>query len=129
MSVETKPPQSSMTTQTGRSSMLVVMGLVLVLVLAVLAYSRLSHRSSEQTLSGQARVGMNEASVTVGGWTYGFATTTMPWYDTAGGVHEGDVAAPCLRNVGTQTRITFGEVPVIGPSGDSWRDVVWVRCG
>jgi hypothetical protein len=129
MNVETKAQSTSTEHRTDRWSLIAVFALVLLIVVASFGYARMSHASSEQTLSGQAYVGMNQASVSVDGWTYGFTPSTTRWFDAQGTMHEGDVAAPCLRSVGTHVRITFGEVPVSGLQGTSWREVVWVRCG
>jgi len=77
-------------------------------------------------LTGMAYTGINEATVTVAGWSYGISRN-VTWFDSQGTEHVGGWPS-CLRSVGTRVPITFGAVPVTAPDGSSWRQVVWVDC-
>ena len=100
--------------------------LCLIAVLAFLAGDR--HGSRTSVLTGIAYVGQNEASVTVGGWSYGIlGTGNLTWIDTQGTAHDSGWPS-CLRGIGRRVPITFGAVPVTAPDGSSWRQVVWVDC-
>jgi hypothetical protein len=87
------------------------------------------HRQQAVTvLTGVATVGADEASVTVGGWTYGLAgPTDVTWVDDQGMEHVGGWPA-CLTGPGTTARIKFGEVPATLPDGSTVRQIVWVDC-
>ena len=106
---------------------------VRVLVVAVAACGLLAigffvgqHQSRVATLTGVARVGIHQATVTVGGWSYGIDDRVEFWIDSEGGAHDGGWPN-CLR-LGQRPRIRFGAIPVAAPDGTSWRQVVWVDC-
>lgn len=105
----------------------VVIALVACLA-AVLGFIAGKHHQPGMTvLSGVAYVGLDEASVTVGGWTYGIdGASNVSWVDDQGSHHEGSWPA-CLRS-GSIVPITFGEVPWTAPDGSGLRQVVWVDC-
>lgn len=86
-----------------------------------------TRHTGSQVLSGTAVVGADEASVTVDGWTYGFTPSAVTWYDANGAENHGDMP-PCLRQAGGSAAIRFGAVPVVGPNGNTWRQVTWVSC-
>jgi hypothetical protein len=76
-------------------------------------------------LHGVAHVGIDEASVSVGGQIYGFAGKgNITWADAQGTIHQGDWPA-CLTP--GNHPITIGAVPVT-VDGMSWGQVVWVDC-
>lgn len=77
-------------------------------------------------LTGMAYTGINEATVTVAGWSYAISGN-VTWLDSQGTEHVGGWPG-CLRSVGRRVPITFGAVPVTAPDGSSWRQVVWVDC-
>jgi hypothetical protein len=77
-------------------------------------------------LTGMAYTGLNEATVTVAGWSYGISGN-VTWLDSQGTEHVGGWPS-CLRSAGRRVPITFGAVPVTAPDGSSWRQVVWVDC-
>jgi hypothetical protein len=85
------------------------------------------HGRRTTVLTGVAYTGLNEATVTVAGWSYGISGTGITWYDSQGTLHDNGWPS-CLRGIGRRVPITFGAVPVTGPGGDSWRQVVWVDC-
>jgi hypothetical protein len=110
----------------GRKAWL-ISAVLLVLVVASVAYSLGAHsRARQTTLTGNAYVGLKQASVSVGGWSYGFVDS-VPWIDSAGSTHDSGWPA-CLGTPGTTVHIKFGAVPVTAPTGVSWREVVWVDC-
>jgi hypothetical protein len=76
--------------------------------------------------TGQAEIGDHEASVSVGGWTYGFQDSVPMWIDTGGSVHQ-DGWPDCLGPSGTQKQIRFATVNVT-TAAVSWRQVVAVDC-
>lgn len=76
-------------------------------------------------LTGNAYSGNHQASVCVRGWCYAI-TDGVTWFDAAGSMHE-DGWPSCLQ-LGARERIRFGEVAVSGPTGEAWRQVVWVDC-
>jgi len=79
-------------------------------------------------LTGVASVGSDEASVTIGGWTYGLrGPGNVTWVDRQGTTHMSGWPA-CLADPGTTARIKFGEVPVTLPDGGRLRQIVWVDC-
>jgi len=82
--------------------------------------------SRAMVLSGMAYTGINEATVTVAGWSYGISGN-VTWVDSQGTEHVGGWPS-CLRSVGRRVPVTFGAVPVTAPDGSSWRQVVWVDC-
>jgi hypothetical protein len=87
------------------------------------------HQHPVTVLSGVADVaGDNTASVIVAGssWVYGISGVDQ-WVDQQGQTHLGGWPA-CLSTPGTTVPVTFGWVPVTGPDGSSWRQVVWVDC-
>ena len=98
--------------------------LCLITALAFLVGER--HASHTTVLTGIPVVGQNEATVTVGGWSYGISGN-VTWFDSQGTMHEGSWPT-CLRDTGPGRPITFGMVPVTTPDGSSWRQVVWVDC-
>lgn len=79
-----------------------------------------------RVLTGMAYTGIDEATVTVAGWSYGISGN-VTWFDSQGTEHFGSWPS-CLRSVGRRVPITFGAVPVTAPDGSSWRQVVWVDC-
>ena len=78
-------------------------------------------------LHGTATVGDHEATVIVAGWAYGIEGTSVPWVDQEGMTHYGSWPA-CLGGAGRTVSITFGEIPVTTPGGETSRQVVWVDC-
>jgi hypothetical protein len=107
----------------------VVVAFVVLGLIAGLAFLAGKGQGSRTTvLTGVAYVGQNEASVEVAGWWYGISGTgNLTWFDRQGTTHDSGWPS-CLRGVGRHARITFGAVPVTGPDGSSWRQVVWVDC-
>jgi len=93
---------------------------------AVLGFAAGAHHQPGMTvLKGVAYVGLDEASVAVGGQVYGFAGTgNLTWVDAQGTIHTSGWPA-CLPP--GHDPITFGAVPVTA-DGMSWRQVVWVDC-
>jgi hypothetical protein len=83
------------------------------------------HGNRTTVLTGIAYTGMDVATVTVGGWSYG-VSGNVTWFDSQGAEHDGSWPS-CLRSIGRRVPITFGAVPVTAP-GDSWRQIVWVDC-
>jgi len=83
------------------------------------------HGSRTTTLTGTAYIGIDEATVTVAGWSYGISGS-VTWFDSQGTLHDSGWPS-CLRAVGRHVPIKFGAVPVTGP-GISWRQIVWVGC-
>lgn len=113
------------------SSWRVALGTLLVLVVvAAVCYLAGRHQGEQagrtHVLTGRAYVGLNETSVKVDGWAYGFTSNDVTWFDSHG-AHDGTVA-PCLRGAGHYATITFGWVSAAFPDGSGERDVVWVRC-
>lgn len=90
----------------------------------VLAAERQGNRTT--VLTGIAYTEINEATVTVAGWSYGISGN-VTWFDSQGTQHVGSWPS-CLRSVGRRVPITFGAVPVTAPDGSSWQQVVWVDC-
>jgi hypothetical protein len=83
------------------------------------------HQPGMTILHGVAYVGVNEASVSVGGQVYGFAGKgNLTWADAQGTIHQGDWPA-CLQP--GNVPVTIGTVPVT-VDGMSWGQVVWVDC-
>ncbi|HEX9066446.1 MAG TPA: hypothetical protein VF843_15160 [Streptosporangiaceae bacterium] len=76
--------------------------------------------------TGVAHVGIRQATVTAGGWSYGIDGNVGMWIDSAGTMHSGGWPN-CLR-LGHRPLIAFGATPVSLPGGGSWRQVVWVDC-
>lgn len=86
------------------------------------------HQPGMTILTGVASVGADEASVTIGGWTYGLqGPGNVTWVDSQGTTHTSGWPA-CLAGPGTTARIKFGEVPVTLPDGGILRQIVWVDC-
>ena len=88
-----------------------------------------SHNPDRHVLVGRAYVGIEQASLRVDEWGYGFAFGDggVTWYDARGVQHHGGIA-PCLRHVGTHAWLRFGYSTAYGPDGATWREVTWVRC-
>ncbi len=109
-----------------KATRVVVAFVVLCLIAAwtFLAAERQGNRAT--VLTGMAYTGINEATVTVAGWSYG-VSGDVTWFDSQGTAHVGGWPS-CLRNVGRRVPITFGAVPVTAPDGSSWRQVIWVDC-
>jgi hypothetical protein len=85
--------------------------------------------TGSHTSTGHAIVGVDQASVQVGGWVYGFAISPngMTWYDTKGGSHDGGIP-PCLEHPGNAW-IRFGYASATGLDGQSsGRVVTWTQC-
>jgi hypothetical protein len=79
-------------------------------------------------LTGRAYVGVDEATVTVGGWAYGLqGTGNVSWVDSHGATHTFGWPA-CLTGPGQYHQVRFGEVPVTAPDGLVTRQIVWVDC-
>jgi hypothetical protein len=96
-------------------------------VAVVIAYLGGEHGRDRLTVRhGVAQVGLNQASVKVGGWWYGI-NASVPWVDDTNSWHESGWPT-CLAPVGSAVAITFGEITVTGPDGQSWRQVAWVDC-
>ena len=106
---------------------LVVIGAVVLAVVALVSYAAGTRSGNHlHVRTGNAYVGSHVATVKVDGWSYGISDS-VNWVDTANSSHEGGWPA-CLRPMGATVRITFGEISVPGPQGDSWRQVAWVDC-
>lgn len=82
------------------------------------------HRTT--VLAGIAYTGLDDATVTVAGWSYGISGN-VTWFDGQGAEHDGSWPS-CLSPVGRHVPITFGAIPVTAPDGGLWRQVVWVDC-
>jgi hypothetical protein len=107
----------------------VLLALAVLFLVAALAFLVSERRHSNTTvLRGVAYTGLNEATITVDGWSYGIlGTGNLTWIDGHGTQHDSGWPA-CLRGAGRHVPITFGTVPVNTPDGSSWRQVVWVDC-
>jgi hypothetical protein len=106
-----------------------VVGISAACLIAFLAFLAGEHHQHPVTVvSGVADAGDHMASVTVAGssWVYGISGVDQ-WVDQQGQTHLGGWPA-CLSTPGKTVPITFGWVPVKGPDGSSWRQVVWVDC-
>ena len=77
-------------------------------------------------ITGKAYVGIGQASAIVDGWAYSLPLDGR-WLGADGKWRDNGTPA-CLSKSGTSPPISFGYVPVTGPSGASWRQVVWVSC-
>ena len=103
----------------------VVLAVCLAAVLGFIAGEH--HQPGITVLRGVAYVGLDEASVTVGGWTYGIdGASNVTWVDDQGSEHTSGWPS-CLRP-GNIVPITFGEIPWTAPDGSGLRQVVWVDC-
>jgi hypothetical protein len=80
----------------------------------------------QTVVTGVAYVGVQQASVRAEGWSYAI-TASVPWVDANGSLHEVGWPA-CLTAVGETVPIRFAQIPVSGPTSQSWRQVVWVDC-
>ena len=99
----------------------------LIASLAFLAFLAGEHQQRPFTvLTGTATVGDHQATVIVAGWAYAIGNG-IPWVDQQGMTHEGGWPS-CLGSPGRTVPVTFGEVPVTAPDGQSWRQVVWLDC-
>ena len=97
-------------------------------LIAFLAFLAGEHHQRPLTvLTGTATVGYQQATVTVGGWTYAIEGISIPWVDQQGMTHYGSWPA-CLGTPGRTVPVTFAEVPVTTPDGPTTRQVVWVEC-
>jgi len=88
-----------------------------------------NHGTGSHVLTGRAYVGVGQASITVGGWAYGFSISPdgMTWYDQSSGVHDGGIP-PCLQHPG-YAWIRFGYANATGLDGQpSGRVVTWEQC-
>jgi hypothetical protein len=85
-----------------------------------------SHARAADWHSGVGYIGDNEASIRVGGWTYGIEGSVPEWIDTSGERHL-DGWPECVAPVGTSKVIRFASVNV-AVAGSSWRQVVVVDC-
>jgi hypothetical protein len=109
-----------------KAARLIVLIVVLCLIAALAFLAGERHTSRTMVLTGIPRVGQNEATITVGGWSYGIIGN-VTWFDGQGQLHESSWPS-CLRGTGRGKPITFGAVPVTAPDGSSWRQVLWVDC-
>ncbi len=108
-------------------AMLIVVAFAVLCLIAALAFLAGEHKRSDTTvLRGVAVTGLNEATITVGGTSYGILGN-VTWFDSQGTEHVGDWPS-CLRGIGRRVPITFGAVPATAPDGSSWQQVVWVDC-
>jgi hypothetical protein len=101
----------------------------LIAFLAFLAFLAGEHHHHQVTvLRGVAGTGDHVASINVAGssWVYGMSGVEE-WIDQQGQTHDGGWPA-CLSTPGKAVPIKFGWLPVTGPNGSSWRQVVWVDC-
>jgi hypothetical protein len=108
-------------------SLAAVAAACLIASLAFLAFLAGEHQQRPFTvLTGTATVGDRQATVIVAGWAYAIGNG-IPWVDQQGVTHEGGWPS-CLGAPGRTVPVTFGEVPVTAPDGQSWRQVVWLDC-
>jgi len=104
----------------------VAAALVLLCLIVVVAFLAGARRGPSTTvLTGTAYTGLDVATVTVAGWSYGISGD-VTWFDSHGTLHDGSWPS-CLRGVDRHVPIRFGAVPVTAPNV-SWRQVVWVDC-
>jgi hypothetical protein len=105
----------------------VVVGALVLAAVAAASYAA-GRRGGNQlhVRTGNAYVGLHQASVKVDGWAYGIVGS-VEWVGADGTSHESGWP-DCLGRPGTTERIRFGEISVTGPQDDSWRDVAWVDC-
>jgi hypothetical protein len=102
-----------------------VFGVVALAAAALLGF--LARSGSDVTvLTGQARVGIDQATAVVDGWAYALPVD-VAWLG-ADGSWRLDGRPACLTHLGMSGPIQFGYVPVTGPTAMSWRQVVWVSC-
>jgi hypothetical protein len=102
-----------------------VLGVVALAAAALLGFLARSG-SNVTVLTGRARVGVNQATATIDGWSYALPVD-VAWLGADGSWRESGRPA-CLTQQGMSAPIQFGYVPVTGPSEISWRQVVWVSC-
>jgi hypothetical protein len=110
---------------------LILFGLSIVLVAGGLTAGAfvVGSRNPAVTIeSGDAHVGVDEATASVDGWAYG-VPVDVAWLGTDGDWRL-DGRPACLAWTGTprNVAIQFGWVRITSPSGQSWRQVVWVSC-
>jgi hypothetical protein len=99
--------------------------LVLILVTLGGYFAGVHHGSRTTVLTGNFYVGDHVTTARIGDWAYG-TSGSVSWVDGQGSTHD-DGWPDCLR-MGSTVRVRFGEVPVQGPSGESWRQIVWFDC-
>ncbi len=92
---------------------------------AVVGYLARS-QTNVTVLTASAYVGVGQATAIVDGWAYALPLDGR-WLGIDGSWRDRGPPA-CLNKLGTSAPISFGYVPVTGPSGVSWRQVVWVSC-
>lgn len=78
-----------------------------------------------EELTGAAFVGDRVFTADIGGWSYG-ASEGVAWIDSDGTWHDRGWPS-CLETHGP-AQVRFGATEVSGPTGRSWREVVWVDC-
>jgi hypothetical protein len=101
------------------------LGVVALAAAALLGF--LARSGSDVTvLTGQARVGIDQATAVVDGWAYALPVD-VAWLGADGSWRLGGRPA-CLTHLGMSAPIQFGYVSVTGPTEQSWRQVVWVSC-
>jgi hypothetical protein len=89
-------------------------------------YELAAHRSNVSILTGSFYVGDHQAYAQVDGWAYGISDG-VSWLDAKNSWHDRGWPA-CLGPVGTTHTLRFGYTVADGPTGESWRQVVWVSC-
>jgi hypothetical protein len=85
-----------------------------------------SNNPAVTIFTSDAYVGIDQASVVANGWAYNIPADIC-WVGTDGTWRQGGFPA-CLSPVGSRVPVRFGAVPIAGPNGVSWRQVVWVSC-
>jgi hypothetical protein len=108
-----------------RLALMAVLWVVTFAAAAAVGYL-LRSQTNVTVLTARAYVGLGQASAIVDGWAYALPLDGR-WRGADGSWRDSGPPA-CLSKLGTTAPISFGYVPVTGPSGASWRQVVWVSC-
>ena len=102
-----------------------LLAIFVLLLVAAIAYTLGTHRSSSHITSGYAYATPDQISASSHGWSYDIPLNVM-WRDATGGLHEGSRPA-CLPASTQRLSVTFAWVPVHAGSA-TWRAVTWVDC-
>jgi hypothetical protein len=92
---------------------------------ALLGYA-LRTDANVTAVTATAYVGVDQASASVGGWVYAIPVD-VAWQGVDASWRQSGRPA-CLTTLGMSAPVRLGYVPVTGPTGSSWRQVVWVSC-
>jgi hypothetical protein len=115
----------------GRRAWRAVVVIIAADLIAFLAFLAGEHHQPQATVtSGIADVGADHSGSIVvadSSWVYGLSGVGN-WVDKQGQAHEGGWPACLSIPPGKTVPVKFGWVPVTGPDGSSWRQVVWVDC-